>query len=224
MTSSSAPRKRWHRVAFAVTTGALAISGSYGVFAGLNATGFNASATQVTTGTLKLTVDKTDPSAGFTTTIANLVPGDVVNRYVTLTNAGSLASQAMTFKVSTAAGDTPALITSAGTHKALQVSVQRCAVAWTSGACTDAGGAKTIINGTDLSGLANAVAFPVKDGVSDATMAAAEKAYLKVSVALPNQDESVSNGALPDGTVQAGTANLTFAFNELQATATTTNS
>ena len=55
----------------------LAITGQ-GVLASLNATVFNTSAQNVNAGTLKL--DLANAGNGFSSTVGNLAPGDVVNR------------------------------------------------------------------------------------------------------------------------------------------------
>lgn len=55
-------------------------------------------------------------------------------------------------------------------------------------------------------------------------MTAGSDAYLRVSVSLPDQDETVVNGTLPAATIQGGTANLTFTFTELQPTGTSSSS
>jgi spore coat-associated protein N len=47
---------------------------------------------------------------------------------------------------------------------------------------------------------------------------------LQIAVALPDQAETVSNGALPAGTIQGLSSALTWTFGETQRTATTTGS
>lgn len=88
----------------------------------LNATTANVTPEQVTTGTLKLSMD--DTGAGFGQPIANLAPGDVVNRYVSLTNGGTLDAQALTLQV--AATGASELVTDGSSTKALRVSVAQC--------------------------------------------------------------------------------------------------
>ena len=62
-----------------------------GVYAALNATAFNSTAQAAGSGTLRLTL--ADNGAGFVQAVGNLAPGDVVNRHVSLTNAGTPAHQ-----------------------------------------------------------------------------------------------------------------------------------
>ena len=86
---------------------------STNVFASLNATAFNTTAQNISVGTLKLTqANATSPaSGGITTAIGPIQPGDTVNRYVDLTNGGSLAASAMTLQIADA--QTAATITGA---------------------------------------------------------------------------------------------------------------
>ena len=47
--------------------------------------------------------------------------------------------------------------------------------------------------------------------------------HYEVSLSLPDQNETVTNGALPANTIQGLTTSITWSFNELQRDATTTN-
>ncbi|MEY3076000.1 MAG: hypothetical protein RLZZ131_126, partial [Actinomycetota bacterium] len=86
----------WRSLAgFAIGISMVTIFGQ-GVLASLNATVFNTSAQSLTAGTLKL--DLANNGNGFNSSISNLVPGDVVNRYVTLTNTGTLDGIGLTLK------------------------------------------------------------------------------------------------------------------------------
>ena len=92
---------------------------SSNVFASLNATAFNTTAQNISVGTLKLTqANATSPaSGGITTAIGPIQPGDRVNRYVDLTNGGSLAASAMTLQIADAqaAASVTAISAAAGT-------------------------------------------------------------------------------------------------------------
>ena len=92
---------------------------SSNVFASLNATAFNTTAQNISVGTLKLTqANATSPaSGGITTAIGPIQPGDTVNRYVDLTNGGSLAASAMTLQIADAqaAASVTAISAAAGT-------------------------------------------------------------------------------------------------------------
>lgn len=56
------------------------------------------------------------------------------------------------------------------------------------------------------------------------TIAAGSALNLQVSLTLPDQNETTTNGTVPVGTIQGLTAALTWTFTESQRTATTTGS
>lgn len=209
-------------VALKVTIIAAAAVGGAGmvssnVFAALSATATNTSGGSVTSGTLKLTLAPSAVSGitgGFTSAIAAMAPGDTVNRYVDLTNAGSLDGLSPTLLITTA--DTSTLVTNASTG--LQVTVNACTVAWTNtGTCS----------GTSSVALASTPASTLKAGATSITLpvlTAGSVNYLKVSTSLPASNENVLNGVLPGGTVQGLTTAITWSFTIQQRVATTTNS
>lgn len=209
-------RPVWRPVALAAIGGAVLVAMGAGVWATLSATAANVAPQQVTTGTLKLTLGAN--GAGFDQAIANMAPGDTVNRYVDLTNGGTLDGQALSLQVG--ATGASALITDGSTTRALRISVSTCTGGtWNTatGVCT--GGTKgTLLAATPLSGLsAPATIVP-------GSIAAGDVQRLQVSVQLPDQNETTVNGVLPTATVQGLTANLTYTFTETQRSATTTNS
>ncbi|GLY44102.1 hypothetical protein Amsp01_101250 [Amycolatopsis sp. NBRC 101858] len=186
-----------------------------GVWATLSATASNATPETVSSGTLKLTLAAN--GAGFDQAIANLAPGDVVNRYVDLTSGGSLDAQALTLQVG--ATGSAALVTDGASTKALRVTVKQCPGTWTATSGTCSGGtASTLLAATPLSGLSSA------QSLISGAVAAGSVAHLQVSVQLPDQTETTVNGALPAATIQGLTANLTYTFAETQRSAVTTNS
>jgi hypothetical protein len=194
-----------------------------GVFAGLNATATNTTAQTVSDGTLSLTL--ADSGVGFSANITNLAPGDVVNRYVTLSNGGTLAAQGLTLGIAaTPANPASAALITDGvapvTTKALRVTVTSCSGSWAplTGVCT--GTASTEIAAAPLSTFTAAAQAFTRTSALEAKAAQS----LQVSVCLPEQSETTTNGVLPTNTVQGGSVNLTYTFNELQRTATTTNS
>ena len=95
MKSAKPRRNRRTAVGVAFALVGVAVTGA-GVYAALSATAFNTSAQSVTSGTLKLVL--ADNGNGFSTGILLLAPGDVVNRYVDLTNSGTLDGKNITFK------------------------------------------------------------------------------------------------------------------------------
>lgn len=181
------------------------------VYAGLNADATNTVAQQIDSGTLKLTY--ADNGAGFTSVAAKMAPGDVVNRYVDLTNGGSLDGQTLTL----AAVDSVGSKLSTDATNGLQVSVTDCTVAWnpTTGACS--GTAGTPVSGS-LASMATTPLSLASNVSNGATL------HYRVRVTLPDQNETVTNGTLPAGTIQGLSADITWTFNELQRTATTTTS
>jgi Camelysin metallo-endopeptidase len=218
---SASPRTKrpaWRPLVGAVAGGALLVTAGFGVWASLNATAFNTTPQSINSGTLSLTV--ADNGAGFTSAISNMAPGDVVNRYVDLTNGGTLAAQALTMGI--AATGSSVLITDGTTPatKALRVSINSCSTSWTptTGVCSGSGTVGSLLSATPLSALSTAASLPV------ASLASGAVQHLQVVVALPDQTETTTNGAAPATTIQGATASLTYTFNEGQRTATTTNS
>lgn len=211
-------RTAWRPLAVAVSGGALLLTAGFGVWASLNATAFNTSPESVSSGTLSLTL--ADNGAGFTSNVTNMAPGDVVNRYVNLTNGGNLAAQALTMSV-TATGDSQLITdgTSPAT-KALKVSVDSCSTSWTpaTGVCASSGTVTSLLSATTLSGLSSA------QSLISGAIAVNEVEHLRISVQLPDQTETTTNGTPITGTIQGRSASLTYTFNESQRTATTTNS
>jgi hypothetical protein len=222
--ASNVLRNRRLRAALA---GAVALFGlvstGVAVFAGLNATANNTTAQTAGSGTLKLTLGASTGSAGFGSAISNLAPGDVVNRYVSLTNGGTIDATGLTL----AASDSTATKLSTDATNGLHVSVSQCSgagAAWNagSGACTVTSGSPTtttLLNNVSVSALVASAQTLISGSVTAGTVLP-----LQVSVSLPNQSETTTNGVLPAGTIQNLTANLTWTFSEAQRTGTTTNS
>ena len=208
----------WRLIAGAVTALSAAAIIGQGVLASLNATAFNTVAENVNSGTLKLSL--TNNGVGFSQDINNLVPGDVVNRYVTLKNDGSLDGINLSLK--TTATGTQTLLSDGvggGTNQALRLTVSSCTVAWdpSTGACTGGTTAQEIAPST-LSTLSSAT------NLSNGSMSSGAFKYLKMSIQLPDQNETTINGVLPANTVQGGGVAITYTFDFAQRVATTTNS
>lgn len=189
---------------------------SSSVFASLTATASNTTGGSVETGTLKLTQAASGVSGitgGFTTNITNVAPGDTVNRYITLTNGGTLDGDVLTLAI--AASPSNALTTN-GTA-GLQVTIKECAIAWTNaGVCTP--GSTTVLAASSLLSLASAKTLAVS------SLASAAVNYLQFSLNLPAGSEVTNNGTLPAGTVQGLTTAVTWNFLETLRANTTTNS
>ena len=197
--------------AFAVGAAGLAITGG-GVFAALNATASNTTAQNATSGILSLTM--ANNGTGFSQAVTNLAPGDVVNRYVTLTQGADLDGKDLTLAVADA---TPTLLTTSST-KGLHVTVSQCPGAWTpaTGACS--GTATPLLTNAALSTLGTT------PGAIKSAITASGTLNLQISLTLPDQAETTVNGATPAGTVQGLSSSLTWTFGETQRTATTTGS
>jgi hypothetical protein len=211
-------RPVWKPLAAAGLGAAVLLATGYGVFASLQATAANTTAEAVNTGTLLLNLSNN--GVGFSQAVSNLAPADVVNRYVTLTNSGSLAAKDLGVKV-TATGDAVLVAgTTANPAGGLRVSIDSCTVAWTptTGACS--GTTSSVLTQSALSTLT---------GSTPTTLTAPERAAgatsnLKISLVLPDQTETSANGVLPTDTIQNKTTQLTWTFNQTQRTATTTSS
>ena len=211
-------RKRsWRPLAGAAIVISVAAIAGQSVLASLNATASNTTAQNINAGTLKL--DLANNGNGFGTSIANLVPGDVVNRYVTLTNSGSLNGIGLTLK--TAQTGTPSLISdgvSPSTTKALKLTVTSCSVAWDPTAGTCGGSTNVELASTVIGSLTSATAL------NTSTLNSSASRYLQMKIELPDQNETTINGTLPANTVQGGAVNVTYTFDLAQRLATTTNS
>lgn len=200
--------------ACAVAAAGLTLTGG-GVYAALNATAANTTAQNASSGTLSLIMAAN--GVGFGHIVSNLVPGDVVNRYVNLSQGASLDGRALTLSVADA---TPTKLTTDAT-KGLRVTVTQCSGTWTTaGACTG-GGATTTVLATSVP-LSTLTTTPTT--LVAGTIAAGSALNLQVSLTLPDQNETTTNGTVPVGTIQGLTAALTWTFTESQRTATTTGS
>ena len=218
MIEAKSKKKSWRPLAGAAIVISVAAIAGQSVLASLNATAFNTTAQNFNAGTLKL--DLANSGNGFGTSITNVVPGDVINRYVTLTNSGTLNGIGLTLK--TAQTGTQTLITDGAgsvTNKALKLTVTSCTVAWntTTGACT---------GGTTATELASTVigSFTSPIALTNSTMSSGAVKYLQMKIELPDQNETTVNGTLPANTVQSGSVDVTYTFDLKQRLATETNS
>lgn len=217
MAQRTTKKSPWRAFAGAVIMVSVAAIAGQSVIASLNATAFNTTAQNIDAGTMKL--DLANNGNGFGQSITNLVPGDVVNRYVTLTNTGSIDGIGLSLK--TAQTGTGTLITDGAaplTNKALRLTVTSCSVAWNpaTGACS--GSQNVEMASTAIGSLTNATTL------NSSTLASGALRYLKMSIELPDQNETTVNGALPSNTVQGGSVAITYTFDLAQRLATTTNS
>ncbi len=187
-----------------------------GAFAGLNATA--SASNSVDAGTLKLT--STNKGAGFSQAVSNLAPGDTVNRYVTLTNGGTLSAKSFSLRI-TSTG-TATLITNGtapATNKAITVTVNSCTGTWTAATGVCSGTTNTEIAAAPLSTFGTAQSF-----ANTTTLASLADLPLQIQIKLPDQDETTVDGVVPAVTVQGGSVDLDYLFFEAQRTVATTNS
>lgn len=190
---------------------------SSGVYASLNATALNASPQSITTDTLKLTLA---PSAvggltgGVTAAIANVVPGDIVNRFLELSNSGTMTGSELKLSIADAASTA---LTTNGTA-GLQVALFECATQWTTvtGLCAGLPGTQVMASTPALTLLTTPTAVNVT------SLAGGVTSHLRLQISLPAGTETTVNGVLPVGTVQGLTSTITWTFSEAQRTATTT--
>lgn len=203
-------------VAAAALGGTSLISGN--VFAALSASAFNTTPQSVSTGTLSLIETNSvvvGITGGFTTPISSMAPGDTVNRYIDLTNNGTLDETNTTISL---AGSTPINTLDSDTIKGLQITIRECTVAWTNaGVCS---GATTVA----LASTPAATLVSTPTLMNLASTLSGRVARLQVSIALPTGSEVTTNGVLPVGTVQNLTTGLVWTFLEQQRVATNTNS
>ena len=207
----------WRALAGAAIVVSVATIAGQSVIASLNATAFNTVAQQIDAGTMKL--DLANSGNGFGQNITNVVPGDVVNRYVTLTNSGSINGIGLSLK--TTQTGTASLIsdgTGGVTTQALRLTVTGCSVAWDTVNGTCSGTTSTELAATPIGLLTSATTL------TSSTMNSGAVKYLQMKINLPDQNETTINGALPANTVQGGAVNVTYTFDLAQRTATTTNS
>ena len=210
-------RQRWRSFAGIAIVLSLGAMMGQGVLSSLNATVSNVNPQNNNAGTMKL--DLANAGNGFGSAINNLAPGDVVNRYVTLTNSGTLDGIGLSLK--TAQSGTQSLITDGTgsvTTKALRLTISECDVAWntSNGQCT--GVTTTQVTSRAIGSLTTAAPF------SDGLMPSTDVRFLQVKIELPNQNETTVNGNLPANTVQGGSVDITYTFDLAQRVAVTTNS
>jgi hypothetical protein len=195
-----------------------------GVSTVLNATASNQPAQSVAAGTLKMQLNTNGSGLG-AVAIANMKPGDVVNRFIQLDNTGTLTGAGLSLKV--AAGTANLLSTDA--TRGLTVGLASCSVAWTPGTGACSGTTTPVLADTPLSTLAAVTTTLLAGSLADPL-------ELKVAITLPDQGEcNVNNQAaagfladcttvLTGGSIQSLSNTLTFNFQEAQQAAGTTNS
>lgn len=215
MAKHAAPTRRspWQPFALAVVAALVLTGTGSGVLAVLRAV---ATGNQtISTGTLSL---RLAPHGTFGATITGAAPGDTLHRFVTVTNNGTLAAAGLTL---TATGTgAPELTTTSST--ALRVSVTSCPTTWTTtgttGSCPTT--PTVLLDNTALSSLNS----PHTLLAPTTTLPAGHTHHLRISLRIPDNAETTTNGTPPPTTVQGKTADITFTLTQDQRTSTTTSS
>lgn len=186
-------------VALIGTAAAVAGMGTFGTF-----TDSTNASQDVTTDTVSITLGSTTPLP--ITTAAGMLPGDSVERFVTLKNDG--ASDLASITLTTALPDPAAQdILTTDPANGLQLTVESCSQAWT-----------TVANGPDTCDAPATSAVPIQKRAiigtdlalgNLAAKTANQSDYLKITTSLPT-------GA--DNTFQGLAATINFTFNALQPT------
>lgn len=91
-----------------------------------------------------------------------LAPGDVVNRYVDLSNTGSLTGKNLTLSAS----DSGSTLLSTDATKGLHVTVTSCSVAWVAAAGTCGGTTTVLLNNAPVANLVSSASTLVSGAVA----------------------------------------------------------
>ncbi len=198
------------------TVGGVSIISS-SVFASLDATATYSPQT-IDNGTLLLTAtDATSPlSGGFTAAIDLLAPADIVHRYVTVVNTGTIAGLGLTLS------GTPTSPTTLDGD--INVTAQACTVAWTISGNTSTCSGVGAVASPAATGLLSAFSSAQSLGVSLGTTLGTKTTYVKITVSLVDIVETSNNGSLIALTHEGKTTSVTWQFAEAQRAATETNS
>lgn len=205
------PRRTGRRAAL-LLGGVAGLAVASVVLAGLTATTTSPTPQAVDGGELALTLS--DVGDGFSTSVADLAPGDTVLRHVRLDGTGTLDGVDVTVEVA-ATGDA-VLISDGTTTRALTLAVRGCSVAWDAAAGTCAGTETELLTATTIGALAT-------PAVIASTLPAGGSLHLQMVLVLPDQDETTLDGTLPDPTVQGAGVDLTYTFTMVQRDPLTTS-
>jgi hypothetical protein len=171
----------------------------------------------VKTDTLKLTMASSAVggiTGGVTAPISNMAPGDVVNRFLDLTNGGTMAGSALDLQLADLPGSTLTSSSSTG----LQIAIFECGSQWgADGKCGSGAGTEV------MASIPASTLLTTPTAVRVSSLAAGTTSHLRLQLSLPAGSEVTTNGVLPVGTVQGVTSNITWTFTEAQRLATTTS-
>jgi predicted ribosomally synthesized peptide with SipW-like signal peptide len=185
-------------IALVGTAAAVAGMGTYGAF-----TSSTSASQDVTAGTVTIALG-TGASNTLNVPVAGLLPGDKIEKLVTLSNTGNSALNNVT--LTTSAGTTASLLTTDPTN-GLQLTIENCSVPWTGAAApyTCAGTKTTVLAPAPVIG-----ANKVLNNLTSLTSAKTDN--LKITTAFPTT---------ADNTFQGATSTIAFSFTGTQRTETT---
>jgi hypothetical protein len=201
----------------AIAASVLTVAGG-GVRATLAAIAEPSTAPTITSGTLLLTLD--DDGDGFSVDISDLAPGDTVDRFVDLRNAGTMDAEELEFALS-ATGDTVLITdgTAPVTTKALTITIDRCTDAWAVADSTCSGTESPLLSTRTLG-----VVVAGGNNATGLTLDSDDTVHLRIRFQLPDQEEVSTNGVLPTNTVQGATVQIAVTFRVEQRDPTSTSS
>lgn len=182
----------------------LAIAGG-GVRATLSAVAEGDAPTAIASGTLLLEMD--EDGAGLTTPITDLAPGDTVDRFVDLANTGTLDADDLRIELA-ASGDQVLLVDGAApaTTRALTLAIDACDGPWDTATSTCIGDVTSLLGATTLGALdGSSTPLPL-------ALATEEVTHLRLRLVLPDQDETSTNGVLPNPTIQDASTSVSITF------------
>ena len=179
----------------------------------LSAIAYNSPGQSVTSA--KLSIALTDNGAGFTQSVSGILPADTVMRYVDVTNNGTADATNLTLAVASSASNKLTTDTTNG----LQIAIASCSGTWTpaGGACS--GTITPLVASMPLSTLTGGGTTLVSS-----TFAQGEVARLRVTLSLPAQSETTTNGTLPANSIQNLSTTLTYTFAVTQRAGQTASS
>jgi len=181
-------------IVLTATVGGVALVGS-SVFASLTATANNVTPQSISSGSLALTLASDAGSAGFTSSISSMIPGDTQYRFVTYTQAaGNATALTPTLQITDAASTA----LTADSIRGLALTVSSCSGTWVpvlNGAPTCTGGSITsVLPSTALANLKTA------NPLTNFNLTAAGVNRLVYAISMPSGvNETNSNGATAVG-------------------------
>ena len=223
MTSTNLVTRTVAQIAIVAMAGTVGVTvASTAASANLDAVATNTTPQTIQSGTLSLITAANAGSSGFTSTVSSMAPGDTLNYAVGVTT-GTMAAQNFYLSINDTATASTLLTTSA--TKGLTVTVVQCSVAWAmpAGTCSGTTTATTALN-TAVSTMNTTTGGGVELTMFTGSVSASTTTYLKFTLTLPASiAETVTNGALPGGTIQGLTASINWKIRTTQRIASVTN-